>query len=110
MTNENTSLKKERISEIDNAANSTEKSEGTSTNKIVDETKIVTKPKNASKKDMIRMIGYPLAIGSFLGLSGSILASKLNKNKKVFAIAGILFGVGLGYTLFLNYEKKNLGK
>jgi hypothetical protein len=106
MANESVSYKNERISEVDDAANSTENSEVKPTEKIETE----NKSDNSSKRDLIRMVGYPLTIGSLLGLGGSMLASKLNKNKKVFAIAGILVGVGLGYTLFLNYEKKNLGK
>lgn len=107
MATESNTLKDERINDTNTAANNTD----TTSTEVKSEIKeVIVDKKDVSKNNTFRMIGYPLTIGSLLGLGGSMLASKLNKNKKVFAIAGILVGVGLGYTLFLNYEKKNLGK
>lgn len=103
---ENTSLKKERIGDTDSAANSNV-FENKDITPEVKETNVNENKQNISNsKDMLRLVVYPVVVGSVFGIGGSLLASKLNKNKKLFVISGILVGAGLGYALYLNKNKK----
>lgn len=108
MAETNDTLKKERIAETNNAANtdSSKRTVGENVGELKTESQNqaqVSEPKNKT----IRMIGYPVVIGS-LGLIGGIaLSNKLNKSKTWFVVGGVIIGASAGFLLYKNWEKRN---
>lgn len=110
----NPSLKDERINETNTAANTT----STTTQPKAEEKTATTPPVTTTapsanpspKKDMLRMVGYPVVIGAIGGVGGMMLAKKLEKNNKVFIIGGVVVFAALGFMLYKRWEKKNSTK
>lgn len=109
MSTETTNLKNERINETNTAANTTTVSEPKTEQKAEQKTAAptTTAPTTAPKKDMMRMVGYPLVIGGVGAVGGMFLANKLGKDKKMFIIGGFVVGAAVGFALYKRWEKKN---
>lgn len=109
-------LKNERISEIDTAANAMGIKPKSETPVV--ETPVVETPvssddsvsKDSGKTNLIRKVGYPVLGGVVFGVSGMLLAKKLEKNEKVFIIGGVVLGATLGFLILKNWENKNSKK
>lgn len=109
MTTE-TTLKNERISETNIAANTTgNKAENNASDKstiIKDAIPLSTSSKNKE----VYMVAFPVVFGSVGIIGGSMIAKKLGKNKKVFIVSGLLIGLTLGYFIHKVLDKKNTNK
>lgn len=105
---ETTTLKDERINETNTAANAPSDSTEvkTETKETVATTPTKVNETSLLKNDMVKMIGYPVIIGSVVGFGGLFLAKKLNKNKNLFVVSGVLLGALAGYAIYTKTTKK----
>jgi len=109
-TTQTSNLKNERINETNTAANTTatQTTEPKAEQKTATPATAPTTPSASDpKKDMMRMIGYPIVIGGVGAVGGMLLANKLGKDKKMFIIGGFVVGAAIGFALYKRWEKKN---